>query len=168
MRSSIFNIKLSEKDTSRIVKGILGFMFEKLKEDVNFEIRERDTEVYVNIILSSKEKQAQYIGKQGKVLATLQYLLNSIIHRNFQDKRLFIVDIGGYKQKQIDYLKNLAIEAAIKAKKTGKDQILQPMSSMARKIIHTTLAQNPSVYTYSIGKEPNRRVVVAVKNKNGE
>ncbi len=168
MKTTIFNIKLSEKDTSKIVKGILGYIFEKLEEDVNFEIREKDTEVYVNIILSSKEKQAQFIGKQGKVLATLQYLLNSILHRNFNDDRLFIIDIGGYKQKQIDYLKNLAIESAIKAKKTGKDQILQPMSAMARKIIHTTLAQNASVYTYSIGKEPNRRVVVALKNKNGE
>ena len=168
MKTTIFNIKLSEKDTSKIVKGILGYIFEKLEEDVNFEIREKDTEVYVNIILSSKEKQAQFIGKQGKVLATLQYLLNSILHRNFNDDRLFIIDIGGYKQKQIDYLKNLAIEAAIKAKKTGKDQILQPMSAMARKIIHTTLSQNASVYTYSIGKEPNRRVVVALKNKNGE
>ncbi|HOK18691.1 MAG TPA: R3H domain-containing nucleic acid-binding protein [Caldisericia bacterium] len=168
MKTTIFNIKLSEKDTSKIVKGILGYIFEKLEEDVNFEIREKDTEVYVNIILSSKEKQAQFIGKQGKVLATLQYLLNAILHRNFNDDRLFIIDIGGYKQKQIDYLKNLAIEAAIKAKKTGKDQILQPMSAMARKIIHTTLSQNASVYTYSIGKEPNRRVVVALKNKNGE
>ncbi len=168
MKTTIFNIKLSEKDTSKIVKGILGYIFEKLEEDVNFEIREKDTEVYVNIILSSKEKQAQFIGKQGKVLATLQYLLNVILHRNFNDDRLFIIDIGGYKQKQIDYLKNLAIEAAIKAKKTGKDQILQPMSAMARKIIHTTLSQNASVYTYSIGKEPNRRVVVALKNKNGE
>ncbi|HOC52739.1 MAG TPA: R3H domain-containing nucleic acid-binding protein [Caldisericia bacterium] len=168
MKTTIFNIKLSEKDTSKIVKGILGYIFEKLEEDVNFEIREKDTEVYVNIILSSKEKQAQFIGKQGKVLATLQYLLNSILHRNFNDDRLFIIDIGGYKQKQIDYLKNLAIEAAIKAKKTGKDQILQPMSAMARKIIHTSLSQNASVYTYSIGKEPNRRVVVALKNKNGE
>lgn len=168
MIRNIFNLKQNEKDTSKIVKSILGFIFEKLDEKVSFEIREKDTEVYVNIILSSKEKQAQYIGKQGKVLATLQYLLNSILHRNFNDKRLFIVDIGGYKQKQIDYLKNLAIEAAIKAKKTGKDQILQPMSAMARKIIHMTLAQNSSVYTYSIGKEPNRRVVVALKNKNGE
>ncbi|NLI56398.1 KH domain-containing protein, partial [bacterium] len=107
MKTTIFNIKLSEKDTSKIVKGILGYIFEKLEEDVNFEIREKDTEVYVNIILSSKEKQAQFIGKQGKVLATLQYLLNSILHRNFNDDRLFIIDIGGYKQKQIDYLKNL-------------------------------------------------------------
>ncbi len=168
MSYTFFNLKPNEKDTSKIVKSILGYIFEKLEEEVNFEIREKDTEVYVNIILSSKEKQAQFIGKQGKVLATLQYLLNSILHRNFNDKRLFIVDIGGYKQKQIDYLKNLAIEAAIKAKKTGKDQILQPMSAMARKIIHTALAQNPSVYTYSIGKEPNRRVVVAVKKGNGE
>jgi len=120
MKTTIFNIKLSEKDTSKIVKGILGYIFEKLEEDVNFEIREKDTEVYVNIILSSKEKQAQFIGKQGKVLATLQYLLNSILHRNFNDDRLFIIDIGGYKQKQIDYLKNLAIEAAIKAKKNWK------------------------------------------------
>ncbi|MDI6860867.1 MAG: R3H domain-containing nucleic acid-binding protein [Caldisericia bacterium] len=160
----IFNVKLTEKDVSKIVKGILGFFFEKFGEKVDFEIREKDEEVYVNILQLPKEKQALFIGKQGKVLATIQYLLNSIIHRNFNDKRLFIVDIAGYKQKQIDYLRNLAIEAAIKARKTKKDQILQPMSAMARKIIHTTLANNQYVYTYSIGKEPNRRVVVALKS----
>jgi spoIIIJ-associated protein len=168
MMEKIFNVKLSEKDTSKILKGILGFFFDKFGEKVDFEIREKEEEVYVNILQLSKEKQALFIGKQGKVLATIQYLLNSIIHRNFKDKRLFIVDISGYKQKQIDYLRNLAIEAAIKARKTKKDQILQPMSAMARKIIHTTLANNQYVYTYSIGKEPNRRVVVALKSNINE
>ena len=165
MKYKFFYLTGKERDSSKIVKGILSFIFEKLGEKASFEIRERDTEVYINVQLSNKEKQALYIGKQGKVLASLQYLLNAIIHRKFNDKRLFILDIGGYKRKQIDYLKNLAIETAIRAKKTGEDQVLQPMSAMARKIIHTTLANHPSVYTYSIGKEPNRRVVVALKRK---
>ena len=39
------------------------------------------------------------------------------------------------------------------------------MQAYERKIIHSKLQQNDKVETTSIGEEPNRRIVVSLKNK---
>ena len=38
---------------------------------------------------------------------------------------------------------------------------LEPMNAYERHVIHTALQDTPSVTTFSIGTEPNRRVVVS-------
>ena len=37
---------------------------------------------------------------------------------------------------------------------------LEPMSAYERKIIHSKLQENKKVKTYSIGEEPNRKIVI--------
>jgi len=71
--------------------------------------------------------------------------------------------MGGYKRRQIEILKNIAQNAALKVKRYGRPVELQPMSAFARRIIHTTLKDNPSIFTHSIDDEPRRRVVVDLK-----
>ena len=48
---------------------------------------------------------------------------------------------------------------------TGMKVEIEPMSSNERRIIHSTLQNHPSVDTYSIGEEPYRKVVIALKKK---
>jgi spoIIIJ-associated protein len=43
---------------------------------------------------------------------------------------------------------------------------LEPMNSYERHIIHTALQEYENVTTYSIGTEPNRRVVVVYERKS--
>ena len=47
--------------------------------------------------------------------------------------------------------------------KTRKSITLEPMSAYERKIIHTKLQENNKIKTYSVGEEPYRKVVVALK-----
>jgi spoIIIJ-associated protein len=44
---------------------------------------------------------------------------------------------------------------------------LEPMNSYERHIIHTALQEYENITTYSIGTEPNRRVVVVYERKGG-
>jgi len=37
------------------------------------------------------------------------------------------------------------------------------MTSQERRIVHTALQEDPQVVTYSMGDEPNRKVVIALK-----
>ena len=48
-----------------------------------------------------------------------------------------------------------------KAVKDKRSMALEPMNSYERHVIHTALQDTPSVTTFSIGTEPNRRVVVS-------
>ena len=58
-------------------------------------------------------------------------------------------------------LERLATKVAGKVVKTRRNITLEPMNAYERHVIHAALQDTPGVTTYSIGTEPNRRVVVA-------
>ncbi len=71
-----------------------------------------------------------------------------------------VVDAAGYRDRRRRTLESLATRSAEDAVRTGLRVELEPMSAAERKIVHTTLQDNPHVTTTSEGDEPNRRVVV--------
>ena len=54
---------------------------------------------------------------------------------------------------------------ANRAVKTGRKVVLEPMNPYERRVLHTALQNHPSVTTHSEGEEPNRRVVIMLKNQ---
>ena len=55
----------------------------------------------------------------------------------------------------------LARKVAAKVVKYKRNVTLEPMNAYERHVIHTALQDVPGVTTYSMGTEPNRRVIVA-------
>jgi spoIIIJ-associated protein len=58
----------------------------------------------------------------------------------------------------------MARRMAEQAVKTGRRQVLEPMSSNERRIIHLELRDHPAVTTESIGEEPYRKVTIIPKD----
>ena len=54
---------------------------------------------------------------------------------------------------------------ANRAVKTGRRVVLEPMNPYERRVLHTALQNHPAVTTHSEGEEPNRRVVIMLKNQ---
>jgi len=77
----------------------------------------------------------------------------------------FIVDVNNYKKKKEQYLKDLALDVASRAKSSSEEIELAPMSSYERRIIHLVLAENEEVTTESTGEEPERRVIIKPKTR---
>jgi spoIIIJ-associated protein len=73
------------------------------------------------------------------------------------------VDVEGYRSRRESTLQRLALNLAEKVIATRQDVVLEPMSPQDRRIIHTTLQDNPAVTTYSQGEESNRKVVITLK-----
>ncbi|MDX9992217.1 MAG: R3H domain-containing nucleic acid-binding protein, partial [Anaerolineales bacterium] len=57
----------------------------------------------------------------------------------------------------------LARRMAEQAVRTGKRQILEPMSSAERRIIHLELRDHPQVTSESLGEDPARKVTILLK-----
>ena len=103
------------------------------------------------------------IGKRGKTLDSLQYLLNLTINKN-SDKFIKVrLDTENYRQRRKETLENLSRNVANKVKRTKKPVILEPMNPMERMIIHSSLQNDRFVSTHSEGEEPYRHVVVTLK-----
>lgn len=100
------------------------------------------------------------IGRNGRTLAALEYLTNAVINRQEGSNVRVNVDVGGYKRRRDDRLRETAFKAADKVRKTGEAVELEPMSAAERRIIHVALADEPDIETESSGEGRARRVVV--------
>ena len=122
-------------------------------------------EIYVNergyqVVLQGHGLGA-IIGRRGETLDAIQQLTNYSVNRG-QSKRVRIhVDAEGYRAKREESLQRLAVKVAGKVVKYRKNMTLEPMNAYERHVIHAALQDEPGVTTYSIGSEPNRRVVVS-------
>ena len=101
------------------------------------------------------------IGRRGETLDAIQQLTNYAVNSG-RDKRLRIhVDAENYRAKREQSLESLAHKVAGKVLKYRRSVTLEPMNAYERHVIHAALQDVPGVNTYSIGSEPNRRVVVS-------
>ena len=147
---------MSEELIEKIKKEVKEF-FSKLGFEVEVEILQREGFFKVNA--QTKEFQ-DLIGEKGKTLLEIQHLLNAILKKKMGGEIFIDLDIAGYKERKIKYLKELAKSVADEVALTKKEKILEPMPAYERRIIHLELASRPDVTTESIGKEPKRRVVI--------
>ncbi|MNO15035.1 R3H domain protein [compost metagenome] len=103
------------------------------------------------------------IGRRGQTLDALQYLTNIIANRYSDSFIRIVLDAENFRERRKKTLEDLAERLAGRVIRTRKEVALEPMSPQERKVIHSKLQDHPEVKTYSKGEEPNRRVVIALK-----
>ena len=149
-----------EKAISDLNNFLNSFISTLGEENIKYSVEYKDGNVEVDI---NGENVGYLIGYRGETLNSLQVILNNIASKNVDEKVKVLLNINGYREKREKDLEILASKIAGTVIKTKKSITLEPMSAYERKIIHTKLQQNDKVKTYSIGEEPHRKVVVALK-----
>jgi len=151
--------KKKEKDIAyKFLREVLNCM------DIKAEIKIKcvDTGLYINLV---GPKMGTIIGRRGQTLDSLQYLVSLVVNKDKgKDEYVRIVlDTENYRKKREETLVRLANRLAERVVRTRKKIELEPMNPYERRIIHSTLQNHPSVFTYSEGEEPNRKVIIACK-----
>ncbi len=100
------------------------------------------------------------IGKNGRTLAALEQIVNAVINRREDSAVRVNVDVGGYKRRRDDRLRQQAHRGADRVRKEGEPVELEPMSAAERRVVHMALAPEPDVLTESTGEGRERRVVI--------
>ena len=100
------------------------------------------------------------IGRRGDTLDALQHLANYSINRNVEGHIRINVDAEQYRGKREDSLRRYALKKAQQVLKARRRTTLEPMNAYERHVIHATLQDTDRITTYSVGSEPNRRVVI--------
>lgn len=103
---------------------------------------------------------AVLIGRHGRTLDSLQFLISVITSRKIGFRYPVVIDVEGYKARQRQKLESIAENAARRAVSQDKKIALRPMTPYERRIIHITLRDNLEVETHSEGEGHGRRVVV--------
>ena len=97
----------------------------------------------------------------GQALDALQLLANNILARRTDTDVRMILDADGYRERRAEALRARAREIAKEVKQRNEEAELEPLPPHERRIIHTALADDPDIRTYSEGDEPGRRVVIS-------
>lgn len=143
------------------VEYFLGKILNSMNIEAKINIKEKNDIININL---SGEKMGLIIGYRGETLNSLQYLLSLVVNKNHDNQyKKIILDVENYRKKREETLIRLAQKAAYKVRNFNKVYKLEPMNPYERKVIHSTLQEFTDIITYSEGKEPFRRVVIALK-----
>ena len=140
--------------------GFLEDVLTNMNVDVEIEMTEDDEAIQIKI---TGKDSGIIIGRRGETLDALQYLTSLVVNRQSDDYKRVTVDIENYRQKREETLVKLADRLAERVVRYRKNVTLEPMNPYERRIIHSTLQNNDQVETHSVGEEPNRKVVITLK-----
>ncbi len=145
------------KKIDQIAIDFLQSVLDEMNVEAGFEVNLNGDDLSIEM---SGEEMALLIGRRGQTLDALQYLVSLIVNKDREDYIRVILDTENYREKRRATLEKLAKRLARKARKTHKDIVLEPMNPYERRIIHSTLQDNPFVSTRSEGDEPFRKVII--------
>lgn len=103
---------------------------------------------------------AVLIGRHGRTLDALQFLISAITVRKIGYRYPVIIDVESYKNRQRQKLEALAVATAKRAVSQGRSVKMRPMTPYERRIIHVALRDDDRVDTASEGEGAGRHVVV--------
>ena len=111
-------------------------------------------------VVITGDNLSDFIGEDGKVIDSLQYLTTLVVNKKRDDFVRILLDIDGYREKRKQELIKLAIEKAELVKAEGSPVSLPAMSPYERRVIHMTLQDDDCIETESQGKDPDRYLVI--------
>lgn len=129
------------------------------------KIESEEVEGTVQIQLDCGNDQGTVIGRRGETLDAIQYLTRLIINKDEESYKRVSINIGSYREKREETLKELARKSAAKVKKYGRNISLDPMNPYERRVIHTAIQEVEGVDSHSVGSDSDRRVVITPTDK---
>ena len=143
-----------EEKIETFLKGLLEHMG---SQAVPHAVKGEDNTYQVDLV---GDDLGYLIGRRGDTLDAIQHLANYSINRGIEGHVRINVDAEAYRQKREDSLRRYARKKAQQVLKAHRRTTLEPMNAYERHVIHATLQDTDRITTYSVGTEPNRRVVI--------
>lgn len=155
----------STEDVGDRVKVMLVELLQKMGIEGGVkDLKEGENKVYVE--LESRNSSGLIIGKKGKTLEALQFMINLMINNATGSDKKIILDIESYRDKREKALKKMSKDMAFKVIKTGRPLTLEPMNPFERRLIHLTLQNDKRVTTKSEGQGIYRKIKISPANGN--
>lgn len=161
-------IKVTFKDTGKgdredgliiakkTLENILALI--PVKTDVNAE--QIDGRIALRI---EGDKSGLLIGRRGKTLDALQFIVNKIVNKAMERKIRVVVDTENYRQRREESLTQLALKMGDKAKRIKKPVTTNPLNPHERRIVHMTLKEDEKLDTKSRGEGLLKKIIIIPK-----
>lgn len=153
-------IDLTVDEQADIIKDFLGGLLSAFDLDGEI-VSEKVDEDTVEIDIQG-EKLGILIGPRGNTLQAMYDLSRTVTQRRASGRHEGRVrlDVAGYRLRRREALEDFVSKTCEAVLETGISKVLEPMSSVDRKIVHDTATAIEGITTSSEGDEPRRRVVI--------
>lgn len=149
----------AQDDSAVKIRDFLSGLLERMGSAATVDLSSTSESTFTVNLMG--EGLGSLIGRRGETLDAIQHLTNYAVNHGDGKHIRVSIDAEDYRSKREESLGLLAQKVAAKVIKYRKNMTLEPMNSYERHVIHTALQEFDGVSTYSVGTEPNRRVVVA-------
>ncbi len=155
---------MKDKEIVKIVKEEVDKLCSLLGVDCEkeFSVEDADGDIKYIKVAFEGEDLGYMIGNRGRHLDSIQFILQVILGRKFNeefDYRVF-VDVGGYRKEKDSKLEEIAMQKADDARILGERVELSPMKPSDRRIVHLALMKFDDIKTESEGEGMDRHIVI--------
>jgi spoIIIJ-associated protein len=147
-----------------IAKQLMMGLLERLEIRGVLEGFLREGEIHLEV---RGDQEGVLIGKHGRTLDSLQFLINRMVNKQLKETVRVILDINDYRKRRADNLKKMAIQLGEQAKTKGHSLTIGPFNAHDRRIIHLVLKEDPSLRTESLGEGEMKRIRIIPSKKEG-
>jgi spoIIIJ-associated protein len=156
-------IRVTRKKSGSGVEEIVDEVARAIMEclDVNYRLFAEDQSGSTYINIETAGVDGLLIGRKGDTLTSLQHLIGRIVSKKMGGYQRLTLDVGGYLRNRHEILKQKALKAAEKVKKTSHEVTLEPMHAAERRIVHMALSDLDGITTYTIGNGELRKVCIS-------
>jgi spoIIIJ-associated protein len=130
----------------------------------NLDVSAKARESSEGCLLELDGEDASFLRSEGgELLSALEHLINQAFGRDLPQGERFVCDVQNFRAMREAELRAMARHAAERVRATRSAFTFGPMNSNERRIIHTSLAEEPDLHTESIGEGNARRLKVNLK-----
>jgi len=149
-----------EEQIKNILSEVLSLMGVDFSE---IETKYIDETYYLNI--RSKNDSSILIGRHGDNIRVLQNIIKSIFFKQNKERKYIFLDVENYREKRKNNIIELAKRKAEKVLKEGGEEMMPPMDSYDRRIVHKLFSEKEfeNIETTSVGQDPDRKVNIFLK-----
>ena len=128
---------------------------------------EADNQIYFQIVTADA---GRIIGRTSQTLDAIQFLLNRLLSRKYEESPYCVVDAEHYRERRREKLLADAREALERVRQNGHPWRMPLLNSMERRIIHQALKDCPDIRTHSEDEdsEGRKRVVISLVEESRE
>lgn len=112
------------------------------------------------------DKSGLLIGRKGRTLDALQFIVNKIVNKRLEKRARVVVDSENYRQRRRDFLIQMALRMGDKAKKIRRPVVTNPLNPHDRRIVHLALREDEELGTKGRGEGVLKKVVIIPKRYN--
>lgn len=106
------------------------------------------------------DKSGLLIGRKGRTLDALQFIVNKIVNKTLERRTQVVVDSESYRKRRKEFLTQMAQQMGVKAKRIKKPVATNLLYPHDRRIVHLALRDDKGLSTKSRGDGLFKKVII--------